>query len=369
MRFLSIVWYKVLPAKFGGQKNIAFFNKALANHYPLVCLCSRNNEPATNISYTVKPQLPLSKLQFFSPLVWLKIINSARKERATHIILEHPYHGIAGYLTKTFTAARLIVQAHNIEYLRFKNQNKWWWPLLKGYERWTHRQADLNFFKTPKDLATAVKHFGLAAGKCLVVPYGVEKRDTLPKRVDAYNAICIKHSLPEGTTLLFFAGTLDYEPNAEAVVAIATIIIPLLREKNFSFRVLVCGRNNYPSFQYLKKLQAEELIYVGEVENVDLYFRAATVFISPVLQGNGVQTKVMDALSYNLNVVAFEHVLEGIDQKTCSLKIFSAPDKDWACFTEQIVEAVSKKGQIPESFYSTFDWNTIIQNMLKQMPG
>lgn len=39
-KILSIVWYKVLPPVFGGQKGIAGFNKHLAKHHPLVCLCS-----------------------------------------------------------------------------------------------------------------------------------------------------------------------------------------------------------------------------------------------------------------------------------------------------------------------------------------
>src|SRR5919205_835860 len=132
---MSVVWYKIFPAEFGGQKGIADFNKALAGHFNLVCVCSINNESSE--SFPVFNFLPVSKLQFINPVVILKLVKFAKQQKVTHIILEHPYHAVAGWLLKKM-GVKIITHSHNIEYLRFKQMGKSFWPLLKFVERWTY---------------------------------------------------------------------------------------------------------------------------------------------------------------------------------------------------------------------------------------
>ena len=103
IRVLSIAWYKILPAKYGGQKGIALFNQELAKHFPLVCLCSENNEPSNQLHYKVIPALPVNKGQFLSPATWKRVEQIANSENATHIILEHPYHGPAAFKARRKT--------------------------------------------------------------------------------------------------------------------------------------------------------------------------------------------------------------------------------------------------------------------------
>ena len=135
-KILSIVWYKVHPAIFGGQKGIAGFNKELAREYSLVCLCSFNNEAGLETNYQVLPKLPVHKKQFLSPRCWETIRQVALKEKPTHIILEHPYHGIAAVKASRATGAKIILHAHNIESQRFRQLGKvWWWP-LHFFEKW-----------------------------------------------------------------------------------------------------------------------------------------------------------------------------------------------------------------------------------------
>ena len=123
IKVLSIVWYKVLPPKFGGQKAIAFFNENLGKLTSLSCICSRNNE-TEKADYSAYNSLPISKTQFLNPFVWFKIYLVAKKTKSTHLILEFPYHGISGLICKKYLGTKLIINTHNIEFLRFKEQNK-----------------------------------------------------------------------------------------------------------------------------------------------------------------------------------------------------------------------------------------------------
>jgi polysaccharide biosynthesis protein PslH len=354
MKILSIVWYKVLPAKFGGQKGIAHFNDQLAKHFPLTCLCSSNNEIPAGINYKVLPELPESKWQFFLPSCWRKIKSTAISEKTTHIILEHPYHAIAAVKTANALSAKLIVHSHNIEYERFRQMKKWGWRLLKQYEKWVHRKADLSLFKTEEDRQWAIHHFGLAEEKCMTLIYGVEKP---VKNKKAAELIRKRHGINPGERILLFAGTLDYTPNAKAVEAIYAQIAPLLAKKFIASRIIVCGRNRFDSFQYLKKLSHPLVIYAGEVEDIENYFSAADTFINPVLDSGGVQTKNIDALSYGLPVVCFANVLAGLNTSLCPGKIFKAAENDWDGFSDAIIESLQTPAiDTLDSFFSYYSF-------------
>ncbi|MEI9912883.1 MAG: hypothetical protein WDO71_26530 [Bacteroidota bacterium] len=99
--FLSIVWYKVLPPEYGGQKGIAHFNDWLGQKAALTCLCSQDNQSDRVLSYKLRKELPVSRLQFWNPFVRNKILSFIRQQSFTHIIIEHPYHGWLGNINKS----------------------------------------------------------------------------------------------------------------------------------------------------------------------------------------------------------------------------------------------------------------------------
>lgn len=368
MRFLSVVWYKVLPPKYGGQKGIALFNKYLSKQAGVVCLCSESNEPDGNEHYKIIPSLPLSKTQIINPSCWLRVLRTVNKEKCSHIILEHPYYGIAGVLAKKLKNVKLIVHSHNIEYLRFQKQNKWWWRLLFSLERRTHRNADLSLFKTESDQRIAIEKFKLEINKTLVLSYSVERPNITLSKANAHSVLCKRYGLSEETKLLLFAGTLDYEPNAKAVELLVEKILPLLSiELSQPFKIIICGRNEFGTFQYLKQLKHEHFIYAGEVEDIESYFTGADVFINPVLQTNGIQTKIIDALSYDCNVVCFEKALEGIPTDLVSNKIFIAENNDYNQFVQKIRTAINTEAHVPPDFFERFSWGNAMADFLRKL--
>jgi glycosyltransferase involved in cell wall biosynthesis len=361
-KILSIVWYKVLPPVFGGQKGIAHFNKHLAWHIPLVCLCSRDNEPAGQIPYKVIAELPTGKGQFINPLCWQKISTVARKEEVTHILLEHPYHGIAAIKAKKATGARLIVHAHNIESQRFRLAGKWGWQLLRKYERWVHRKADLSLFKTEEDKRYAIEHFGLREDQCKIVPYGIEKPDPIDKEL-ACRFIRNKYDIGTNEKIFLFAGTLDYMPNAKAVEDIFKEIAPRLTAANIPFKIIICGRNRFPSFHYLNQLTHPAVIMAGEVEDIALHFTAADAFINPVQYGGGVQTKNMDALAHHCNVVCFSNMSTTEIASVAGDKLFTCPPGDWGAFIVQLQVAAGSQTDTPVLFFETYNWKRIVLDL------
>jgi polysaccharide biosynthesis protein PslH len=358
-RILSIVWYKVLPARFGGQKGIANFNQALGKLFPLVCLCSRNNEAPAGLSYFVIPALPVSKWQFLNPFIQQKIAAIAKKERPTHIILEHPYHAKAALKACRASGAKLIVHSHNIESERYRQLGKRGWRLLYKHEKKVHQQAYLSLFKTADELAFAIQNFELSPHKCMVMSYGIDRPHKLNK--DAARKVMVdRHGIAPNSKILLFAGTLDYAPNEQAVINLVTQIASLIRN---DYKIIVCGRNRIKGFEHLNDLSHPNVILAGEVKDIDTYFSAADAFINPVMTGGGVQTKNLDALAYDLNLVCFSDMLSGIDLSLCRGKVFTAVPGNWNAFADSIDKALAASPTpVPTSF---FDYYSFDRQVLK----
>jgi len=360
-KILSIAWYKILPAKYGGQKGIVLFTKYLAQFHQVLLLCSNNNQ-AEDLPFKIRPELPNSKSQFLNPFCWRKISKVAKEFQPSYIILEHPYHGIAGYFACKKTGAKLVVHSHNIESQRFRSLGKWWWELLAKYERWVHRKADLNLFKTERDLEWAVEHFGLEHKQCVVVPYGTEQHPFDKKK--SKEIVFTRHNINEGTKILLFAGTLDYEPNAKAVEIIFKEIAPRLNGDDL--KILICGRNDLKKFQHLGQLTHSNVIYCGEVEDIENYFAAADVFLDPVETGGGIQSKVVEALSYNLNVVCFK---DQADKQftTAGEKIFASDQGDYGGMVKHIHRSLAENPPTRSEFFEYYGWRNIIKRLNEKL--
>lgn len=361
---MSIVWYKVLPPKYGGQKGIAYFNQQLGKTVPLTCICSYENKTEESLSYNLKPVLPKSRWQFFNPLIWKKIINISKEINPSHIILEHPYHAIAALRAKKKIKAKLIVHAHNIEHLRFKEQNKWWWRLVKYLESKAFQHADIIIFKTETDLQQAIQIFNLKNEACILLPYGINTIAEKINKKSAKELIQKRHGLYKEQMILFFAGTLDYLPNAKAVENIYKEIAPRLLEKKFDGKIIICGRNKGSQFQYLNKLKHPLVLNAGEVDDIETYFAATDVFINPVLQGGGIQTKNIEAISYGCQLVCFENMLSGINKNLFTIHITTAQPGNFEQFCNATRASLQKDTSPPTAeFYNQY----CIENLTKKL--
>jgi glycosyltransferase involved in cell wall biosynthesis len=359
---LSLVWYKVLPARFGGQKGIARFSHYLGLHHPLYMVCSRNNEASGQESFQVINELPDKKWQFIDPSVKKKISSVIDQHAITHLLLEHCYHGFFGVQLAKKHALQLIVHSHNIEYQRFRELKKWWWPLLYLVEKRTHQAADLSLFKTSDDLSTAVKEFGLDPEKCMIVPYGIE-RQSEPSNTEKEHCrkeLKRRHGISADTRIILFNGTLDYEPNALALKHIVNEMIPALEKRTGEpFTVLVTGRIIYREYEYLRQLAHPRYLYAGLVEDIDIYFTGADIFINPLVHGGGVKVKLVEALSFGLPVISYASGAHGVDLDTTADKLVIVQDSDKETFAEAVISNWDNSNKLPSEFFSRQSWTAI----------
>jgi len=352
---VSIVPYKFLPAQIGGQKAIALFNQYFSEHEQLVCLTVKANE--NNLAnYDARGVLSDSRLRYMNPLNFFRIRKIIRQTKASHLLIEHPYFGWLAVLLKMSTKLKLIVRSHNIEGNRFRTIGKWWWKILWRYERWTHRNADYNFFITEEDLFYAVENFKLDRSKCLLVTYGCEQSEipSKEKQQEAKNFVRTENQIDKNEKILFFNGSFNYKPNLDALHVITTIICPLLDKSKLSYKLIVCGPwlNNH-NFNH------PNVLIKGFVDDIEPYFLAADVFVNAVLDGGGIKTKLVEALSYNCNAVSSVIGANGVDPLFCNGKLLLCKNGDWVNFAEQIIAACEVTNDMSQEFYNHFHWRHI----------
>ncbi len=355
----------------GGQKAIALFYQYLEKLLPVTLLSIADNNPKGFISSPLISVLGKNKKwRYINPFLFFKIRTILKTEQITHLILEHPYYGWLGILLKWFTKVRLIIHSQNIEALRFKSTGKWWWTVLWQYERFTHRNADFNFFITDEDRQYAIRHFGLLSEKCATITYGFEmmKPPAQEEIFFAKNQIRNQHEIAGDESILLFNGTLDYAPNLEALHIILKEINPLLISAGYKYKIIICGKNLPASLNGLAAYKSQNIIYAGFVNEIDIYFKATDIFINPVIEGGGIKTKVVEALGFNVSVVSTASGAIGIPQEIAGDKLKVIPDGEWELFAKAIMNTKTES-PIPDEFFEYFYWGNIAEraaNVIKK---
>lgn len=362
---VALVSYKIFPARMGGQKGIALFYKYLSRLLPVTIVSTKNNEIPQDTDASFLPVLSNSKLRYINPFLFFKLKRILREKRATDLILEHPYYGWLGIWLKKSCSIKLIIHSHNIESLRFKSTGKWWWKVLWHYERFVHRNADINFFITDEDRDFALKQFGLSPASCHTITYGFEISGAPAPAHRAAARISLQqlHYINEHETILLFNGTLDYKPNLDALDVILNTINPMLMTNSrFAYKIIICGKGLPAHYNELKDHKEKNILYAGFVDDINVYFKGADIFINPVTDGGGIKTKVVEALGFNLSVISTESGAIGLPASVTGKKLARIKDGDWQSFAHAIT-TVDSSAHIPQSFFDHFYWGNIARKV------
>jgi polysaccharide biosynthesis protein PslH len=361
VKILSLVSYKFLPPAMGGQKGIAFFNRYFSRHVTLSCVTIESNTEINAEPYPIRNILSDSPLRYINIFYFFRLQRIIKEQKISHLLLEHPYYGWLGILLRTFCKVKLIVHSHNIESLRFKSMDKWWWGILWQYEKFTHRKADHSFFIHDDDRNYAITNFDLDPDRCTTITYGFElsKSPSIEEKRIARESICKTHGIDPAERILLFNGTLGYKPNLDALEIILQKINPVLTaEPGFLYRIIICGNKLPAHFNGLSDYQDKNIIYAGFVDDINLYFKGCDIFINPVIEGGGIKTKVVEALGYDLSVISTASGAIGIPREITGDKLQVVADADWKAFAARVTSCDPSK-KIPQRYFDHFYWDHI----------
>jgi polysaccharide biosynthesis protein PslH len=132
-----------------------------------------------------------------------------------------------------------------------------------------------------------------------VVPTGVDTEQYQPTP-----------SITGGPPRIVFTGSMDWEPNIDAVEYFCRDIFPSILAQFPDARFQIAGRNPYPR---VKKLASASVEVTGTVPSVAEYLRNATVVIVPLRIGGGTRLKIFEAMAMKKALVSTSIGAEGLD--------------------------------------------------------
>jgi sugar transferase (PEP-CTERM/EpsH1 system associated) len=136
-------------------------------------------------------------------------------------------------------------------------------------------------------------------GRLEVVPNGVDLDRLRPQ------------DGPANSEDVVFCGVMNYPPNEEGAIWLATTIWPLVRRQHPTARLLLVGSNPTRRVQALASVEAG-IVVTGSVPEVTPYLWGAAVSTAPLFTARGIQNKVLEAVAAGLPTIVTTPVAEGL---------------------------------------------------------
>src|SRR5204863_7679482 len=169
------------------------------------------------------------------------------------------------------------------------------WRKLRRQERAVCRRADLTVAVSTEDRDRLA---ALAPGaNVTAIPTGVDTNYFGPSLV------------PEIPGRLVFTGSMDWQPNEDAVTYFADAILPRIRHQVPHVSVAIVGRR--PSARVKAVAERAGMLVTGTVDDVRPYIAEAAVYIVPLRAGGGTRLKIFEALAMQKPVVSTTVGAEG----------------------------------------------------------
>jgi glycosyltransferase involved in cell wall biosynthesis len=110
---------------------------------------------------------------------------------------------------------------------------------------------------------------------------------------------------------LLFCGTLDYEPNADAIVWFAREALPALKRMHADVKVVVVGHN--PPAEVRALAADPSIVLHADVPDVTPFYEQASAIIVPIRIAGGTRVKILEAGACRRPVVSTSIGAEGLD--------------------------------------------------------
>ncbi|MGC9396660.1 MAG: glycosyltransferase [Anaerolineae bacterium] len=109
-------------------------------------------------------------------------------------------------------------------------------------------------------------------------------------------------AVPPGPPALLFVGAMDRAHNLAGVMWFLDHVWPRIRETWPDARFYIVG--GHPPAELQARAEKDHCVVTGFVDDLAAWYRAATVFVSPMLVAGGLLQKVVDAMALGVPVVA-----------------------------------------------------------------
>lgn len=259
------------------------------------------------------------------------------RQQFDYIILENlqlTYY--ASWIRKYNSKAAIFFNAYNVEsLLAQRNVNK---TTTQQKEADDILQVEKNLYKivdgifccsqVDLDIFTEMNREKIPLG--YVLPNGID-------------TTLLTHSInisPEQLNNILFCGSLDYEPNKTGLLWFYKTVWPLVMQQLPGKVLCVVGRGNRQDYHDM--LNDPTVNFIGEVEDVEPWYRKCNIAIAPLLNGSGTRFKILEAMSLGNPVVTTSIGIEGIESVN---EIHALIADDAIEFANKIIQLTNHPGK------------------------
>ncbi len=209
---------------------------------------------------------------------------------------------------RELSQAKIVLRAHNIEHRIWKRvasitKN----PLKKAYLN--HLSTTLERYE--KNILNA--YDGIVPISPVDAPFFIENSSkpvlALPTGINP-DKIPAQNNNINPDHALFHIGAMNWMPNEEGIRWFTEHVWPIVHRKLPHLKVHLAGRE-MPD--WLKKLEMENVIIEGEVENAYNFIQSKSILIAPLFSGSGIRIKIIESMALAKAVISTSIGAEGIN--------------------------------------------------------
>lgn len=160
---------------------------------------------------------------------------------------------------------------------------------------------------------------------------------------------------------LLFTGTMNYFPNVDAVLYFCREIFPRIREQHPNATFTIVGRE--PTEQVQRLAAQPGVVVTGSVPDVRPYFEKASVFVSPMRAGSGIQTKNLEAMAMGVPVVTSAVGAMGLAADIGTELLVADTPASFAAQVMQLVDNRERRETLAQAgrkrVETTYSWHAI----------
>ncbi|MBA4303494.1 MAG: hypothetical protein C0424_04650 [Sphingobacteriaceae bacterium] len=247
--------------------------------------------------------------RFFQPAVANALAALLSAERFDVIQLEATFMGVYLPTIRKHSQAKVVLRAHNVDYRIWERLaegcrqplKKWYLRLqaarLRQFEEALYQQTDGCLAISPTDAS----HIAAISQKPVqTVGMGISLPPNTPET----------HFQDADWQRCLFLGSLDWQPNQEAVQWLKNELWPAIKKQSPQSSCLVAGKN-CPDNWLQPAVDGFEI--VGFVPDAQATMQQNPLFLVPMRSGSGIRIKILEALSLRLAVVSTRMGAEGLD--------------------------------------------------------
>jgi glycosyltransferase involved in cell wall biosynthesis len=182
----------------------------------------------------------------------------------------------------------------------------------------------------------------------------------VPTGVDTEKYSPAPHAEADPPKILFL-GSMDWEPNIDAVIYFCRDILPRIRAHFPSAVFQIAGRNPHAS---VKQLAGNSVEVTGTIPSVVEYLHAASVVVVPLRIGGGTRLKIFEAMACGKAVVSTSIGAEGLPVKN-GRELTLADDAE--TFADAVIRLLSdhdlrrRYEQAAAPLAAKYDWSQVAE--------